>query len=142
MNQLAYTAANEERDTRGRKSKVRPDVFMRSVAVKAKISTGYVSKILRGISTPSIPVAQRMAKAMGLTLEDFLQQIPTTGKAKARGKQGGRKKGSGNRYKVERQALAKVDREIQSLREINAGTRNRKRVESTNADSVIGVGKH
>lgn len=71
-----HNGQHNNRDSRGRKSKVRPDVYMSALAIEVGISAGYLSKLFRGTRTPSLPVAQRLAKCMHLSLQQLLDSLP------------------------------------------------------------------
>lgn len=50
-----------------------PDVTQRSVADKALISYVYLNRILQGHAVPTLPVAERLAKAVGVSLGTLIQ---------------------------------------------------------------------
>ena len=62
------------RDPRGRRNSARPDLELKSIAVKARITPSYLSCILSGKRVPSIEVAERLAAVMGLRGVDELRE--------------------------------------------------------------------
>lgn len=62
-------------DNRGRRSSVRPDLYLEGLAREVGISSGHLSKILRGKVNPSIPVVRKLAAAMKVGVERLLNEL-------------------------------------------------------------------
>jgi len=73
-------------DPRGRRNSAFPGVFVARVAERCRIDAGYLSKILRGLSTPSLKVAQRIANEFGLTLDELIVKLDRQKQIKAAAK--------------------------------------------------------
>lgn len=73
---MPHTANNGTRDGRGRKSELRPDLYMSGLAREVGISAGYLSKLFRGTRTPSLSVARKLADCMDLSLQQLLDSLP------------------------------------------------------------------
>lgn len=58
----------------GRRSKVRPDLEINKLAAQAGISASFFGGVLNGKKTPSLAVAERMARVMGLSGVDELRE--------------------------------------------------------------------
>lgn len=62
-------------DRRGRRSSVRPDLHLTALAKTLGVGPDYLSKLFRGIGTPSVPMAEKLAEAMDIPLEQLLHQL-------------------------------------------------------------------
>jgi transcriptional regulator with XRE-family HTH domain len=63
------------RDRRGRRSPIRPDLDLTALAKTVGVGPGYVSKLFRGIGTPSVSLAEKLASAMQIPLEQLLHEL-------------------------------------------------------------------
>jgi transcriptional regulator with XRE-family HTH domain len=65
----------EHGDKRGRRSSVRPDLNLSELAKSVNVGPDYLSKLFRGIGTPSVPLAQALAEKMGIPLTQLLSEL-------------------------------------------------------------------
>lgn len=62
-------------DPRGRRNASFPNVFVGRVAKTVGIDPGWLSKILRGLATPSLGVAKKLAGEFGMTIDELLVML-------------------------------------------------------------------
>jgi transcriptional regulator with XRE-family HTH domain len=62
-------------DKRGRRSSVRPDIHLSELARAVGVGPDYLSKLFRGMGSPSIELAQKLAEKMGIPLETLLAEL-------------------------------------------------------------------
>lgn len=62
-------------DVRGRRSELNPRLCMAIIAREVKVTRSYISKIFRGERNPSLEVAVRIARSMGMTVEELYRFI-------------------------------------------------------------------
>lgn len=62
-------------DKRGRRSNLRPDLYIAGLAEEVGIDRSYLSRVLRGIHTPSLKVAMRLSAALGITVEQLWAEL-------------------------------------------------------------------
>ena len=61
----------------GRKSAVAPELYLTGLAEKAGISLGYLSQIINRSKIPSVKVSRKLAKVLGVTVDEVLRIIET-----------------------------------------------------------------
>lgn len=63
------------RGSRGARSVARPDLCLTSLAGKLEIHPSHLGRILRGIGKPSLTVLQKLARELGQSVDDLLNDI-------------------------------------------------------------------
>jgi transcriptional regulator with XRE-family HTH domain len=58
----------------GRPSAV-PELYLTGLAQQVGVTPSYLSKLFNGKGTPSLKVAEKLAKAMGITVEQLAQKL-------------------------------------------------------------------
>jgi transcriptional regulator with XRE-family HTH domain len=66
---------DQHRSPRGRRNRARPDLDLKHISAKLKISQGYLSQILSGRRTPSLSLAARLAPELGIPLERLEKEL-------------------------------------------------------------------
>ncbi len=62
-------------DARGRRSSVRPDLNFTALAEELGVTPSSVSTLVKGVGTPSVPFAEKLARAMDITLAQLLKEL-------------------------------------------------------------------
>lgn len=75
MDELLTTIGSRLREARGTLG-----LSQEEVAARAKLNTSYLSQIERGTKNPSLDVLERVATAVGLTLEELFrsEEVPSS----------------------------------------------------------------
>jgi len=60
---------------RGRRSKLYPNVCLERLAKSVNLSSGYISRVMRGLNKPSLDVAQRIARELNVSLDQLTEAI-------------------------------------------------------------------
>ncbi len=85
-------------DKRGRRSAARPDLNLTRLAEKVGVGPNYLSKLFRGIGTPSVPLMFRLAEELHVPPEELNRQLEAQREKRA-GKGKGKGEGKGGRGK-------------------------------------------
>jgi len=62
-------------DSRGRRSSARPEINFTHLAAAVGVTPSYLSKLFKGIGTPSVPLALKLAEEMQIPLDQLLEEL-------------------------------------------------------------------
>jgi hypothetical protein len=62
-------------DRRGRRSSIRPELNFTELAAAVGVGPDHLSKLFRGKGNPSVLLAERLAAARGISLEQQIQEF-------------------------------------------------------------------